>query len=138
MDYELEIKNLEDKKLSAQQTAQEDIAGLTEKIGQLNSEIAARKAKLDELLGECDREIGALKERQSEEQSKPQHQTNDSQPACGSCGNLYTLGQDKFCMKCGNRLPENVLPPPVCGQCSTEFNPETDIFCKQCGNKLRA
>jgi predicted amidophosphoribosyltransferase len=54
---------------------------------------------------------------------------------CANCGTGNNPAR-RFCLKCGQKLPEGeVIPPRICPNCSTPNNPARR-FCMKCGTAL--
>ena len=67
--------------------------------------------------------------------AKPAVPAQDQMRICANCGTPNNAAR-KFCLKCGQRLPEGeVIPPRICPNCSTPNNPARR-FCMKCGTSL--
>lgn len=52
---------------------------------------------------------------------------------CSNCGEDYTVGEDRYCKKCGNEL-DTVSATCECGK--VYYVSDNATFCVDCGNKL--
>lgn len=67
---------------------------------------------------------------------------------CGNCGAQVSIDGQRFCARCGVKLPETETQttflhavqepkvPPFCGQCGAKTSIEGQIFCLKCGARL--
>jgi uncharacterized OB-fold protein len=54
-------------------------------------------------------------------------------PRCAACGHVYKPG-DRFCVRCGEALPQVGPSGPVCPECGEPVQ-EGDSFCPKCGHR---
>ena len=67
---------------------------------------------------------------------------------CDNCGAQISIAGQRFCARCGVKLPETETQttflhamqepkvPPLCGQCGAKTSIEGQIFCLKCGARL--
>ena len=101
----------------------------------LNEVITEREAKIKEIAGRYDEELGMLKSNLDLMHS--QSAVVSGGAACSNCKNPYTPGKDTFCTGCGQKLDaEPVVAGTICSNCKSPYTPGKDAFCTGCGQKL--
>lgn len=55
---------------------------------------------------------------------------------CPACGRAFQPG-DRFCVGCGQSLPQADSAGPVCPSCGAALHSQ-DLFCAKCGHRLPA